>query len=65
MSEQIAIVTGATSGIGTETARELLKRGWRVGIVSRNPVKGKETVAQLAVLSATPATEPDTDAARA
>jgi NAD(P)-dependent dehydrogenase (short-subunit alcohol dehydrogenase family) len=42
-----AIVTGASSGIGKETARELARRGMRVGIVCRNPKKADDTMAEL------------------
>ena len=30
-----AIIIGATSGIGRETAKSLLKKGWRIGIAGR------------------------------
>lgn len=33
------VITGATSGIGTAAALEMAKRGWRVTIIGRNPVR--------------------------
>ncbi len=42
-----AVVTGATSGIGTEIARGLLRRGFTVGIVGRNPGKTDRTAEEL------------------
>ena len=42
-----AIVTGATSGIGKEIARGLLRRGFAVGIVGRNPAKTDRTADEL------------------
>lgn len=48
MEDKIALVTGATSGIGKETARELARRGLRVGIVARNPTRAERAVAELA-----------------
>ncbi|MGW8250464.1 MAG: SDR family oxidoreductase, partial [Anaerolineales bacterium] len=36
MSGKVCMVTGATSGIGKETARELVRKGARVVIVSRS-----------------------------
>jgi len=47
MDDKIAIVTGATSGIGKEIARGLARAGFRVGIVCRNAAKGEATVAEL------------------
>lgn len=41
------IVTGATSGIGTVTAKELAKAGNRVIIIGRNLEKCKNTVSQI------------------
>jgi NAD(P)-dependent dehydrogenase (short-subunit alcohol dehydrogenase family) len=43
----VVVVTGASSGIGKETARVLAKRGLHVGLVCRNPSKGEATVAEI------------------
>lgn len=42
-----AVVTGATSGIGTETARQLLRHGAEVTITARDDRKAAATVADL------------------
>uniref|UniRef100_UPI0028AD9BA4 SDR family NAD(P)-dependent oxidoreductase n=1 Tax=Aeromicrobium sp. TaxID=1871063 RepID=UPI0028AD9BA4 len=42
-----ALVTGATSGIGTETARQLLRHGADVAITARDDRKAADTVAEL------------------
>jgi NAD(P)-dependent dehydrogenase (short-subunit alcohol dehydrogenase family) len=53
MSEQpVMLVTGATNGIGEAAAIALARRGARVGIVARNPVKADATVERIR--SATP-----------
>ena len=35
--EQVCLITGASSGIGLETARGMAARGFRVVMVGRNP----------------------------
>ena len=47
MQGKRVIVTGATSGIGKEAARELVRRGAAVGIVGRNPDKTEKAAAEL------------------
>jgi NAD(P)-dependent dehydrogenase (short-subunit alcohol dehydrogenase family) len=42
-----ALVTGATSGIGKEIARQLVALGWTVLIGARDPRRGEETAAEL------------------
>lgn len=40
-TRRTAIIVGASSGIGKETARKLASRGWRVFNVSRTPYRGE------------------------
>lgn len=44
---RLAVVTGATSGIGLEAARALAAAGAQVTIASRDPAKGAQAVSQL------------------
>jgi short-subunit dehydrogenase len=44
----IAIVTGASSGIGVELARGLAKRGWNVGLVARRRDRLEQLASELA-----------------
>lgn len=49
MNEQrVAAVTGASAGVGKETARQLLQAGWRVIGVGRNPDRCAQAEADLA-----------------
>lgn len=41
------LITGATSGIGLETARELIRAGGEVVIAARNPIKAEQTALAL------------------
>ncbi|GAA3946510.1 SDR family NAD(P)-dependent oxidoreductase [Actinomadura viridis] len=45
--DEIAIVTGASSGLGKEIARELARMGYRLGLVCRSPVRGRDAVADI------------------
>ncbi len=47
MKGKICLVTGATSGIGAETAKQLAQRGATVVIVGRNAEKSATSVAQI------------------
>jgi NAD(P)H-binding len=42
-----ALIVGATGGIGSETARALIARGWTVRALSRNPKQAAERSAGL------------------
>jgi len=47
LRDRIALVTGASRGIGLEVTRGLLERGARVIAVSRDPERGKRTTDEL------------------
>lgn len=47
MNGRIVMVTGATSGIGEVTARELARKGATTILVARNEAKAQRTVAQI------------------
>jgi retinol dehydrogenase-12 len=44
---KICLITGATSGIGKVTARELARKGASLVIVSRNPLRCENTIASI------------------
>src|SRR5690349_18426888 len=47
MSGRVVVVTGATTGIGKESARQLLRKGAEVVIVGRDPAKIDATEVEL------------------
>lgn len=57
MKGQVCMVTGATSGIGEVTARELAARGAEVVVVSRNAQKCQNTVSQIRKQTGNPAVD--------
>ena len=54
MSGRIVLVTGATSGIGLETARMLAKMGARVVVGARDPGRGATAAAEIGGASVLP-----------
>jgi NAD(P)-dependent dehydrogenase (short-subunit alcohol dehydrogenase family) len=47
MPEQIALITGATSGIGRAAAAELAAAGWTVWVAGRSTERAEATAAQI------------------
>ena len=48
MAEQrVAVITGASSGIGKETAKALVAKGWHVIGTGRNPARSAEAEAEI------------------
>lgn len=48
MDGKVCVITGATSGIGKETARALAERGARVVMINRNAAKAETVAAEIA-----------------
>ena len=44
--QRVAVITGASAGIGREVAKELARRGWRLAIAGRHPERTHEVAAQ-------------------
>ena len=57
MKDKVCMVTGATSGIGLVTARELARMGAVIVIVGRNPQKGENTIAAIKEATGNPHVE--------
>lgn len=51
LTGRVALVTGATSGLGYQTALELLRHGAEVIVAARNPEKSARAAAELAAAS--------------
>ncbi|CAN7488232.1 SDR family NAD(P)-dependent oxidoreductase [Phenylobacterium sp. LjRoot225] len=49
--QRVAVVTGASSGIGKETAKALAKQGWRVIAVGRDPARSAAAEAEIRAVS--------------
>jgi retinol dehydrogenase 12 len=47
MDGKVCIITGATSGVGRAAAQGLAERGATVGVVGRDPAKGRDAVAEI------------------
>lgn len=45
--QRVAVITGASAGIGREVAIELARRGWRLAIAGRDPERTHEVAAQV------------------
>jgi NAD(P)-dependent dehydrogenase (short-subunit alcohol dehydrogenase family) len=57
MTDRVCVITGATDGIGKETAYALALQGAKLLIHGRDPDKGARSVAQLKARSRNPAIE--------
>ena len=46
-AKPLAIITGASSGVGLYGAQSLIKRGWHIVLACRNENKAKEAASRL------------------
>ena len=66
---QVAIITGASSGLGAEMARQLARMGWKVGLTARRAVELGRVAAEIrgegwvAAVAPADATDPEATAA--
>ena len=53
-TQKIAVITGASAGIGKEAAKQLLQKGWRVIGIGRNPQRCQQAEKELAGFASSP-----------
>jgi len=53
-NERVLLITGASTGIGAETARQAVERGWRVALGARSEDKLEELAGELGEDNALP-----------
>ncbi len=51
VSQRVAVVTGASAGIGKEGAKALAAQGWRVIAIGRDPARSAAAAAEIRAAS--------------